>query len=344
MSKLTEAFNILFGDKAIVIGNTSFKVHNDSFVCIRGADGSQWGVSLSKLGPVSLKKISEDEQSNSQLVIKCSGNELSEILLQDSYALNEKKLEHLLSLKAKKAGAFSLMTIFYIVLAFIVAMTIFGIASNGGGTKVVDNKISNLSESTINAKVAPTSTSSEYLSPEQQLRERNSQLTKPNPELAALLEKGAKTGDYSFTLGGDIKTVDKSKETLYVFSDPLCPRCQDLEPLLEQLSADYRVEIFPVSVIGTPVTIEASSNLVKNVLCTAPDSRSAAWTKVMRDPSTPTVDCEAGPIALRNNIDTFHAYKFIGTPAIVRNDGASFDLTKKKSAESITRWLGEASQ
>ncbi|EJY8333488.1 DsbC family protein, partial [Cronobacter sakazakii] len=265
-------------------------------------------------------------------------------------------LNYLLDLKrngckkgfASKIGVAGLLTITNSILVLLTAMMLFNTATGSEGHKRIDDTVTPnhtvASESTGGVPITQNQPSSSTLnlSPEQQLRARNEQLTQPNPELAALLQKGVNAGDYSFTLGDPLKQTDKG--TLYVFSDPLCPRCQDLEPLLEKLSADYRIQVFPVSVIGNSATIEASSRLVKSVLCEAPEARSAAWQKIMRDPNAPTADCEAGPIALKNNIDTFHAYNFIGTPALVRADGASFDLTKRKSAESVTHWLDEAAK
>ncbi|MEG5704643.1 thioredoxin fold domain-containing protein [Enterobacter hormaechei] len=359
MSKLTEAMKIMFSKKNVVIGNTSFEQKSDDVLYI--CDGvNRWCIESSELGVIYLKeKISDiriGDITGSQLIICFLGNTSNHINLNDSYDLNEKKLNYLLELKRSgcKKGIFSniglaaLFTITNAILVLLTAMMLFNTATGSeghkriGDTVIPNHKVASESTGGVPSTQNQISSSTLNLSPEQQLRARNEQLTRPNPELAALLQKGVNAGDYSFTLGGPVKQTDKG--TLYVFSDPLCPRCQDLEPLLETLSADYRIQVFPVSVIGNSGTIEASSRLVKSVLCEAPEARSAAWQKIMRDPNATTADCEAGPIALKNNIDTFHAYNFIGTPALVRADGASFDLTKRKSAESVTHWLDEAAK
>ncbi|EPQ8559350.1 thioredoxin fold domain-containing protein [Enterobacter hormaechei] len=359
MSKLTEAMNILFAKKNVVIGNTSFEQKGDDLLHI--CDGAnRWCIDPAGLGVIYLMerigKNSIGDIMKSELIICVIDNSSNHIALSDSYDLNEKKLRYLLELKRKgckkgifsKMGVAALLTVTNSILVLLTAMMLFNTATGSEEHNRIDDTVirnhnvaSELADK-IQPAQNPISSSTVNLSPEQQLRARNEQLTRPNPELAALLQKGVNVGDYSFTLGGQVKQTDKG--TLYVFSDPLCPRCQDLEPLLEKLSADYRIQVFPVSVIGDSGTIEASSRLVKSVLCEAPEARSAAWQKIMRDPNATTADCEAGPIALKNNIDTFHAYNFIGTPALVRADGASFDLTKRKSAESVTHWLDEAAK
>lgn len=63
-------------------------------------------------------------------------------------------------------------------------------------------------------------------------------------ELALAMADGAKSGKYAVQLSKG------SKGTLYVFSDPSCPHCQDLEPELDKLAKDYTIYIFPVTVIG----------------------------------------------------------------------------------------------
>ncbi|WOI84517.1 hypothetical protein [Citrobacter braakii] len=354
MSKFTEAMNILFSKKNIVIGNTSFEQKNEDVVHLCDG-GNRWCIDPSELGVIYIKEYIGDI-SESQLVIGFVGNSSVHIHLKDSYDVNERKLSYLLELKrrgckkgfASKNGLAVLLTITNSIIVLLTAMMLFNTATGSEGHKKIDETVfpdkTVSSESTGDVQTTQNQITSPVgnISPEQQLRARNEQLTRPNPELAALLQRGVNAGDYSYTLGGPVKHTDKG--TLYVFSDPLCPRCQDLEPLLEKLSADYQIQVFPVSVIGTAATIEASSRLTKTVLCEAPEARSAVWQKIMRDPNTPAADCEAGPIALKNNIDTFHAYNFIGTPALVRADGASFDLTKRKSAESVTHWLDEAAQ
>lgn len=352
MSKFTEAMSILFAKKNVVLGNTSFEQKSEDVLHLCDG-GNRWSIDPSELGIIYVNENIGDI-SESQLVIGFAGNSSVHIYLKDSYDVNEKKLNYLSELKRRgckngifsKIGVAALLTITNSILVLLTAMMLFNTATGSEGFKKIDDTVipnhTVASESTGGVPSTQNQISSSSLSPEQQLRARNEQLTQPNPELAALLQKGVNAGDYSFTLGSPVKQTDKG--TLYVFSDPLCPRCQDLEPLLEKLSADYRIQVFPVSVIGNSATIEASSRLVKSVLCEAPEARSAAWLKIMRDPNAPTADCEAGPIALKNNIDTFHAYNFIGTPALVRADGASFDLTKRKSAESVTHWLDEAAK
>lgn len=352
MSKFIEAFNILFGEKTLVIGNTSFEKKDDSYYICDGEH--RWLVNPSSLGLIYINEYRRESSENQLVINFVGGGDFNlRITLKDNCSSNERKMDFLLKLKEKysknnvfpKVVTFCLFTALNIILVTFISLSVFNSATGLVVDKSVNDTINNqnnsFSETTRKTQLSPESSESVSLSPEQQLLARNNQLIKPNSELVTLLQKGIKAGDYSFSLG---PVKPENKGTLYVFSDPLCPRCQDIEPLLEELSSDYQIQIFPVSLIGTPTTIDASSRLVKTVLCEAPESRGVVWQKIMRDPNTQTADCESGPIALKNNIDTYHAYNFIGTPALIRGDGASFDLTKRKSAESVTRWLNEAVQ
>ncbi|WP_234813272.1 DsbC family protein [Candidatus Hamiltonella defensa] len=68
--------------------------------------------------------------------------------------------------------------------------------------------------------------------------------------------------------------------TIYVFSDPLCPHCRDLEPTLEAIGKKVNIEIFPVSLIGKKATAEQ----VIPVLCASPEHRKALWHSLFDDP------------------------------------------------------------
>ncbi|EMC8392100.1 hypothetical protein VLJ89_004970, partial [Escherichia coli] len=91
----------------------------------------------------------------------------------------------------------------------------------------------------------------------------------PSPQAvrAESLKKAAASGRYTVTLSTG------HPRTIYVFSDPLCPHCRTLEPVLDVLAQDYNVEIFPVSVIGST----DSQKLLSPLLCQPAAERPAHW-------------------------------------------------------------------
>lgn len=154
---------------------------------------------------------------------------------------------------------------------------------------------------------------------------------RPNAELSALLKKGAATNDYSVRIGES----DHPKRFFYVFSDPLCPHCRNIEPVLEKMADDYVIDIFPVSKIGS----ERSKPIVEGVLCSKPEDRGNLWKGVIYGHSEISSPCPNGNIALTNNNETYSRFSFIGTPTVIRSDGAVFPLTKKLNEANLNSWL-----
>lgn len=168
------------------------------------------------------------------------------------------------------------------------------------------------------------------------LLERIDKLSEPNIRLAELLKKGVATKDYSVKLGDNTK----NDKLFFVFSDPQCPNCRKIEPLLEEVLDSYSVEIFPVSKIGR----DSSRELVSKVLCAESTTRGSVWQSVMSGSLVDQESCKNGYIATDNNNATYDAFGFIGTPAIVREDGAVFPPTKQLTEASLRAWLTEAVQ
>lgn len=166
--------------------------------------------------------------------------------------------------------------------------------------------------------------------------ERIDKLSEPNIRLADLLKKGVATKDYSVKLGDNTK----NDKLFFVFSDPQCPNCRKIEPLLEEVLDSYSVEIFPVSKIGR----DSSRELVSKVLCAESTTRRSIWQSVMSGSLVDQESCKNGYIATDNNNATYDAFGFIGTPAIVREDGAVFPPTKQLTEASLRAWLTEAVQ
>lgn len=152
-------------------------------------------------------------------------------------------------------------------------------------------------------------------------------------DLVSGINKGVGRGDVTIGLG-----PEDAANTLYVFSDPLCPYCQKFEPTLHKLAKQgVRIEVFPVSVIGG----EKSLPLASSALCEAtPEERAAVWkTAASGDPVMDAVACNSGTQAVNTNNKFFRAAQFIGTPTILNAEGQEPPSSVSRNAESITSWL-----
>lgn len=153
-------------------------------------------------------------------------------------------------------------------------------------------------------------------------------------QLAKAMADGVRSGKYSVLLSKG------SKGTLYIFSDPSCPHCQDLKPELDKLSKDYTIHIFPVTVIGG----EMSSHRVAKLLCEKPDARAALWKKITGGDDThgsawlPS-KCTNGDAAVAANNQIFRAMRFVGTPTIINAAGEQIPDTIPNTADAINQWM-----
>lgn len=151
-------------------------------------------------------------------------------------------------------------------------------------------------------------------------------------ELARAMADGAKSGKYAVQLSKG------SKGTLYVFSDPSCPHCQDLEPELDKLAKDYTIYIFPVTVIGG----EASTHRTAKLMCSKPDARAALWKKIVQGDDLPNAECAEGTDAVARNDQMFRVMRFLGTPTIINAAGEQTPDSIPNTADAITQWMSTA--
>ncbi|MDL4860735.1 thioredoxin fold domain-containing protein [Halomonas elongata] len=127
-------------------------------------------------------------------------------------------------------------------------------------------------------------------------------------------------------------------QTLYVFADPLCPHCQELEPTLHELASQgVRIEIFPVSVIGRG----RSQPLASAALCQADaDASAEVWKAAASgEPVLDAEKCETGDNAVDLNNQFFQAAGFEGTPTLLNAQGEQPPRTVSRDTESIQAWL-----
>ncbi|WP_054479653.1 DsbC family protein [Photorhabdus heterorhabditis] len=161
---------------------------------------------------------------------------------------------------------------------------------------------------------------------------------------AQRLRTAAQSGRYTIPLSSG------HARTLYVFSDPMCPNCKIIEPALEELSRNYNVEIFPVTIIGGQQT----ANLVTPVLCTPSQERKPFWKQLYQadvsmvpnnqQASLASASCEIGEQALEKNDAAFNFYNLPGTPSLLADDGRYIPLESLKSDDALSAFLNSPIQ
>ncbi|EBT1278636.1 hypothetical protein CIT83_22270 [Salmonella enterica] len=157
---------------------------------------------------------------------------------------------------------------------------------------------------------------------------------------AASLKKAADSGRYTIALSSG------HARTIYVFSDPLCPHCREIEPTLEALTRDYNVVIFPVTLVGKQDTVAAVSPL----LCSAPLIRAPLWENIFRpgigpSPATPDTKgpgplrCADGDHAISVNDRAFDYYQLPGTPQLIADDGRDIPFSALTSDDALASFM-----
>lgn len=156
---------------------------------------------------------------------------------------------------------------------------------------------------------------------------------------AQSLAKAAGTHRYTVTLSSG------HERSIYVFADPECPHCREMEPVLNQLATHYNVVIFPVSVIGG----QQSLTEVSGLLCIDDKERSAIWSSLIdktdigmapgENTPMPTA-CAEGEHATQINNKAFGYYQLLGTPTLLADDGRQIPFDALKSDAALSAFLG----
>lgn len=332
MSKLTKIREVLFDKTEYVNGNVTLCYGKARSVYVKMKAGEseeqQYLFVLSDVVYISTNRNVErcycDIRLNNGIVISVYGT------FEEVSFLYSNLYSHWIEYKKGSNGLAILKTIaiFFGSLIFIYMLAGIILSNSDSENQVMSN--SPRSEKLQLNTVAP---------PENKLRDSEEnilaskviQQARPNAELSALLKKGATTKDYSVRIGES----EQTKPFFYVFSDPLCPHCRNIEPVLEKLADDYIIDIFPVSKIGR----ERSKSIVETVLCSKPTDRADLWQEAVSGNSVVNNPCTNGNIALNNNNATYSQFSFIGTPTVIRGDGAVFPLTKKLNEDNLKSWL-----
>ncbi len=130
---------------------------------------------------------------------------------------------------------------------------------------------------------------------------------------------------------------NRKGKKIYVFSDPLCPACQELEKTLFPFKDKYFIQVYPVSAIGGVKSVYG----IQNFSCS--ENPAKAWQdwmehKVFDDKIKVTDKCglPAKQVALANTA-AWAKIGFTATPVIIRWDG--YAITGSLPSTDLKKWL-----
>jgi protein-disulfide isomerase len=133
---------------------------------------------------------------------------------------------------------------------------------------------------------------------------------------------------------------------VFVFSDPFCPFCKKLEPMLEELSKNgYEVHIFPTPVHKESIPMINALACANDKLKSSDDAgRAKNWKAEINDNITPLDDCnepdtpsdvEPTADASQKAYRFFAQFGFNATPTIVNGYGLSHSGTFNNENELV---------
>ncbi|CNB82328.1 thioredoxin fold domain-containing protein [Yersinia similis] len=208
------------------------------------------------------------------------------------------------------------------------------------------------------SKIAPKTAETQPIkveaTPTVQNAPAKSEVSKSRPPVASLVQQKT-TQDALDTLANNLRNATERQiftvsltsghpRTLYVFSDPLCPHCREIEPALEAIGQRYNIVIFPVTLLGKQKTAAQ----VIPVLCAAPESRSKHWKNLFDDAAgmleitgkEPVLTrCDIGEKALVVNDNAFSSYGFRGTPQLVADDGRPVPFSALQNDDTLDSFM-----
>lgn len=111
----------------------------------------------------------------------------------------------------------------------------------------------------------------------------------------------------------DAIKIGTGQDVLYVFSDPDCPFCRQVETELGKLQ-DVTVYVFPFPIAGLHPNATA---VAESIWCS--NDRAGAWRAYLTEGKQPAAANCANPI--EKNIAAAKRFQLFGTPALVFSDG-----------------------
>lgn len=133
---------------------------------------------------------------------------------------------------------------------------------------------------------------------------------------------------------GGVRLSDSGKP-FFIFSDPKCPFCRQLEPTLEKVGEGHQAVILPVAYKP------GAKDAAQAVLC-ARDAKQAAgtWRAALANPDEPVKgiakpDCSDGLNKLADNMTLFEMLKLTGTPTVITSTGRMFSGAASATPEQL---------
>lgn len=130
---------------------------------------------------------------------------------------------------------------------------------------------------------------------------------------------------------GGVSFADSGKP-FYVFSDPKCPYCQQLEETLAKLGPGHKPVILPVAYK------QGAKDVAQTVLCTR-DAKAAGklWRQALAKPdaAVPANACPEGLTALADNMTLFEMLRLTGTPALITSTGRMYSGASGATVEQL---------
>lgn len=158
-------------------------------------------------------------------------------------------------------------------------------------------------------------------------RMENGELKLSEPQLKDLLSIESK-------VGFPLRPVNPDGTPFYVFADPNCPHCKNLEKELEKLDDKWNPIIIPVGILG-----ENSSNLVASIeSAESPDAAAVEWKNAIEGRATTSLQTYAGQQKARVSQAFFTLLGLPGTPALISADGRV--IAQEISSKYLSQWLG----
>lgn len=123
-----------------------------------------------------------------------------------------------------------------------------------------------------------------------------------------------------------------SGEDFYVFSDPNCPYCKELEKSMTQLDAHYRPVVIPLGYKN------GSRDDASAILCASNPAK--AWTAALLGGSAPHAKaCDKGMAQVEENMRLFESLRLNSTPTMITPKGLL--VSGAASASELASILGK---
>lgn len=209
----------------------------------------------------------------------------------------------------------------------------------GAGIAVLTSSLVMLNGIAITAATLYSSAKTDTLQPHK--KEFTQEAIDPDSDfkvqVSSGLTAGEKRDDVSIKFG-----PENSQNVLYVYSDPLCPHCKEVDNSLKELSEQgVKVVIFPVSVIGGDTSKQAAAN----IMCLPTnDEKQKAWQKLLSgtvdadDTDVSIHTCSKGIESINTNNLFFKKAGFLGTPTILNKHGEQPNADVPATIQGIKDW------